>query len=151
MVIWTWIIFAALFFVLWKFAFGPIMQGLESREQTIRQSLDQAEQAREQLEQIEKTQEELIAKAQHDAKEIIEEARKAADEVSRSVKQKANEEAQVLIYNAEREIQEKQGIARLQLRQESADLAVAVAGKILSEKLDDEHTQKLTEKLINEI
>ena len=53
--------------------------------------------------------------------------------------------------NARREISEAENSARAQLREESADVAIALAGKIIGENLDDEKNRSLVSKMIGEI
>ena len=151
LVILTWVVFLALLGILYKFAFKPILNALDARENKIRQSLDDADQARAQLEQVESTRAQVISDAEQEAKEIIQKAREGADEAGRNIKDKAKQEAQILIENAERDISEKENQARARLRGESADLAISLASKIVGENLDDEKNRSLTDKLIKEI
>ena len=149
MVVMTWLVFGALFGVLYKFAFKPIMAGLTQREDTIRQALDDAEKTRAELESIEQTREELIGKAEDEAKVILADARKAADEAAHTIKSKATKEAQILVENAQREVSEAENRARAGLRKESADLAIALSSKILGENLDNERSRALADNLID--
>ena len=151
LVVLTWVVFVALLAILYKFAFKPILNALEDRENKIRQSLDDANQARMQLEQVESTRAQIISDAEQEAKDIIQKAREGADEAARNIKDKAKQEAQILVENAERDISEKENQARARLRGESADLAISLASKIVGENLDDEKNRSLTDKLIKEI
>ena len=149
MVVITWLVFAALFIILYKFAFKPIMAGLTAREDTIRQSLDDAEKTKAELENIENTRAELIGQAEEESKTILADARKAAEEAAHTIKHKATQEAQILIENAQREVSEAENRARAGLRKESADLAIALSTKILGENLDTERSRALADKLID--
>ncbi len=151
MVGFTWLVFAVLLVILYKFAFKPILSGLDAREGRIRNAMDEADDARKQLEQIESTRDSLIAEADDKAKDIVADSRKAADEAARVIKAKAHEDAQIMLENAEREIQEAENRARSELRKQSAEMAITLAGKIVGENLDNDRNRLLTDKLISEI
>ena len=62
--LWTLITFVLLLLVLWKFAWGPIVKGLEARENRIKGAIEQAEHDRAESEQLLRQYEEkLTAKA----------------------------------------------------------------------------------------
>ena len=151
MVGFTWLVFALLLIILYKFAFKHIMSNLETREAYIRNSMDEADEARKQPQDIESSRDAMIAEADEKAKEIVSEARKAAEEAARVITDKASADSQIMIENAQREISEAENRARAGLRKDSADLAIALAGKLVGENLDDDRNRALTEKLISEI
>ena len=151
MMVWTWITFGLLTAVLYKFAWKPILSGLENREETIRKSLDDAERVRRKIEDLEQTQSRMIADADDTAKDIVSKARKAAGEAARVIEDRAKEETQIAMENARREIQAAQDKASAQLQRESAELAAALAGKILNEELTPERQRTLADRLIREL
>lgn len=151
MVMWLWVVFFILLAILYKFAFKPIIAALDAREESIRKSVDEAEETRRKLEEVESTRADIIAKADDEAKDIVARGRKAAEEAAKTVKSKANDEAKILIENAEREIEDAENVARAKLRQESADVAIQIATKIVGENLDDAKNRALVDKLINEM
>ena len=106
MVIWTWVLFVLLALVLYKFAFKPILQGLDEREAKIRKGVEDAEEARQKLEQIEARRESIIEEAEERAKTLIEDGRTAAKEAARVIEDKAKEEAKIMLENARREIRD---------------------------------------------
>ena len=89
--------------------------------------------------------------ADEKAKEIVAAARDAAKEAAHAIEQKARSEAQILMENAQREIKAAEEKAAANLRRESADLAVALAGRLLSENLDTDKNRQLIDGLINEV
>jgi F-type H+-transporting ATPase subunit b len=68
--IWILITFLIFLGLLWKFAWGPITQALEEREQNIKDSLEAAEKAMNRAEKISKENEEALRKAEQKAKQI---------------------------------------------------------------------------------
>ena len=151
MVLWTWVTFGLLLVVLYKFAWKPILSGLDQREKDIRESVENAEKIRTELEQIEGKREKLIKEADDKAKEIVATARKAAVEASKVIENKAKEEANILLENANREIKAAREKAEAMLRRDSAELAITLAGRLIGENLDDNKNRALTEQLITKI
>lgn len=134
--------------ILKKFAWGPILDGLDAREEKIQKSIEQAEEIQAKLEDIESRQVSMITEADEKAKGIVEKSREAAKEAAKVIEGKAREEARILVENATREIDSAREKAEASLRQESAELAVGLASKILDEELTKERQKDLTDKLI---
>ncbi len=149
-VILTYVTFFILLAILYKFAWRPILSLLDQRENTIRQSLDDAKKAREELEQVKASTERLIAEADEKAKMVVERSRKAAVEAARTIEHKAQEEAQIMLNNASQEMKAMVQKARMSLRQESAGWAVDLAQKLLEDNLDPAKQQKLVDHFIKD-
>lgn len=148
---WTLVIFIGVLFVLKKFAFGPILAGLDAREQGIRESVTNAEKIEAELADIDGKRTEIIGVADQKAKDIVSEARQGAVEEANHVRAKAREDAKILEENAQREIHAAQEKAQAFLRRESADIAVALAGKVIGENLDDARNKALVDNLIQQL
>lgn len=146
----TYITFFLLLAILYKFAWKPILSGLETREERIRKSLENARKAEEELNRINETSRKLIAEADEKAKGMLARARKAAHEAAHVIENKAREEAEILLGNATHEIEALKDKARITLREESVNTAIALAGRIIRKDLDDEGHRKLTDELIKE-
>ena len=150
-VVLTWGTFFLLLGILYKFAWKPILQGLEQREEGIRKAVEEAEKTHAEYEKIEETRKQLISEAQDKAKEIVEQSRKAAINAAKAIEQKTKEQAEIVLENAQREIRSEKEKAEASLKEESARIAVALAGKIIEENLDNERHKKLVDRLIKEI
>ncbi len=151
MVGWTWITFLILLILLHQFAWKPIFNALETREDNIRKSVENAQRIKEDLAQMDEKREKIIRDADERAKEIVAAARNAAVEASKVIDTRAKEEAKIMLENAKREIHAAQEKATAKLRRESAELAVALAGKLINENLDTQKNQLLIDRLIKEI
>ena len=151
MAIVVWVCFILLCLILYKFAWKPILTGLDKREETIRKALEDAEQAAAELAKIGDSRATIIAEADTKAKEIVATARKAAVEGARVIENKAKEESQILLENATREINAAREKAEARLRYESAELAIGLASKLIGENLDDAKNRALTDRLIADI
>ena len=90
-----------------------------------------------------------MAEADNQAKDIIAAARRAAEEAGRVIEEKSRKEAQLLVENAERDIGKARDKAVATLRKESADLSIALAGKLIGANLDDEKNRSMVDKLID--
>jgi len=151
MVILTWVTFIGLLLVLQKFAWKPILRGLEQREKDIRAAIENADRAKAELTQIQQTRDQILNEAQRQAKEIVDQSRKAAVDAANAIRQKAKEEGQIMVQNALREITEASDEARSTLRTEGAKIAVQLAGKLIKENLNDERNLKLVDDYIKEM
>lgn len=151
MVFLTWLSFFLLLAVLYKYAWKPILAGLDAREAAIRKSVDEADRIKRELEEIHTSKERILNEAYAKAKEIVDESRKGAVEAARIIQQKAKDEAQILVENATREIKAETEKARVELRQECADLAVNLSAKLIHSNLDEEKSRRLVSQYIKEI
>jgi F-type H+-transporting ATPase subunit b len=150
MAILTWVAFFLLLAVLTKYAWGPILAALEKREETLRKSLEEADRLKAELANIEATQKALIAKADEQAKTIIEKSRHAATEAAKHIQLKAREESQILLENAKREIQDELEKARSLIKEESIEIAVGLAEKLIEKNLDDAGNRRLINDFMKE-
>ncbi len=132
---WTLIVFLFLFGVLWKFAWGPIAEGLDKREHGIAEQIAAAHRANEEAKGLLGQYEAKLAAAQGEVRAIVEEARRDAEHTQQEILAKANAEAQASRERAKREIETATAQALKELAQRSANLAVELAGKIVSVQL----------------
>lgn len=134
-----------------KIAWKPITEGLNAREDKIRESLDQAEKAQKELAQIQETSATLKAEAETEAKNIISSARETASKLAKDLEDKAKNEAQVTRDNALKDIENARTAALVSLKEQSADLAITLAGKLIGENLDSDKNRALTQDFIGKL
>jgi len=151
MVLLTWVTFFLLLAVLHKFAWKPILSALDAREESIRNSLDDVDRITNELENLDDKCTQLIAKAESKATEIIDRSRKAARDAASIIESKAREEAGISLENALRDIQQETQKAQMRLRNESAQIAVDLAGKLIEENMNTEKNRKLIDRFIKDI
>lgn len=147
----TWVTFILMTVVLYKVAWKPILAALQSREDSIRKSLEDAEKARRELAEAETRRKEMLADADKRGREIVELARSSANDLAAMIDKKARDEARVLIEDARREINDAAEKARFMLRRESADLAIQLAEKILKENLTAAKNKDMIERLLKDV
>ncbi len=149
--IWTILTFLILFFVLAKFAWKPLLAALESRENTIKSSLEDAEKAKTELEHLNAESEEIIAKARSEAQTIRVEAKSAAEKIKADVMVQAGKDAKKIRDEAEKQIQVEKDKAINEIRQEVVNLTMTVAEKVIKKNLSKEDNQSLIEDSIKHL
>ena len=147
----TWLAFLLACFALYKLAWKPICQALDRREDKIRQSLKEAADIQAQAAMDREAQKLMVAEASREAAAIVERARTAAEATARAVEAKSRAEAEALIRDAGVEIGNAKEKALAELRRETSDLALQLAGRVLGQKLDAAADRELTDRLIREI
>ena len=143
--IWTILTFLILFFVLSKYAWRPLLAALESREKTIRSSLEDAEKAKQELERLNTESEAIISEARSEAQSIRVEAKSAAEKIKADIMAQAGEDAKKLRDETEKQIQVEKDKAISEVRQEVVGLAITVAEKVIRKNLSKEDNQDLIE------
>lgn len=149
--IWTILTFLMLLALLAKFAWRPLLQALESRQETIRKSLDDAERARRELEAVQRESEQIVRQARLEAESIISASRSDAEKLREEMRQKAKADAEGILRNAERQIQLETGRALQQIRQEAVDLSVTIASKLIGRNLSKEDNERLIDEAIKQV
>jgi F-type H+-transporting ATPase subunit b len=149
--LWTWIIFALVFFILWKFAWRPLREQLEARENRIRETVDKADEVKTQAEALLEKHKELMDRAKADAQQIIDQGREAAERSMKDHLAKAQSEAEELRERAGKEIELHKLKALDELRRETVDLTIMAASRLLERSLSDDDHRKMTEDVIDEL
>ena len=146
--IWTILTFLLLYFVLAKFAWKPLLKALESRENDIQSSIEDAEKAKSELENLNHEAEKIITKARLDAQEIRSEAKISAEKIKAEIRSQAENDAKKIKDEANIQIQVEKDKAISEIRQEVVTLTMLVAEKVIGKNLSVEDNQQLIEKSI---
>jgi F-type H+-transporting ATPase subunit b len=149
--IWTIVTFLALLALLAKFAWKPLLQALEARQNAIRKSLDDAALAKAELERLQTESVAIVNKARADADAVITRSRSDGERLREEIRQKARAEADTIVKNAERQIQLETARALQQIRQEAVDLSVQIASKLLQRNISKDDNQKLIEEALKQV
>jgi F-type H+-transporting ATPase subunit b len=149
---WMTIIFAIVFFVLAKFGF-PIITGMvEKRNKRIADSLEAARIAEDAIAHLTEEQERIISETRASQAKLLQEAAAERDKMIAQAQDKAREEAQKIMDDARARIQEEKEAAVREVRQEVANLSIAIAEKVIRKELStDDAQQALVDKLLNEV
>jgi F-type H+-transporting ATPase subunit b len=149
--IWTIVTFLVLVAALAKFAWRPLLEALERRQEAIRKSLDDAQKAKQELERLHVESQRILAVARSEADQILSATRSDANRFREELKQKAQTEAAGIVKNAERQIELETARALQQIRTEAVDLSVAIASKLLERNLTKEDNERLIERTFKQI
>jgi len=149
--IWTILTFLVLVTLLAKFAWRPLLQALDSRQELIRKSLDDAQQARQELERLHHESAQILRQARVEAEAVVAQSRSDAAKLREELRQKAKAEADGIVRNAERQIQLETQRALQQIRHEAADLSVMIASKILQRNITREDNERLIEEALKQV
>jgi len=144
---WTVVIFILLLVILKKFAWKPILNAVDDRNNSITEALSSAEKAKAEMEQLSANNEKILQEARIERDSIIKEARAIKENTISEAKNKASIEAEKIILSAKEQISNEKMKAMTALKNEIADLSIQMAEKILKSELKDEKSQK---KLIEE-
>jgi F-type H+-transporting ATPase subunit b len=149
--IWTILTFLVLLALLAKFAWRPLLEALESRQESIRKSLDDAHKAKQELERLQQESAQIIRQARVEADAIITRSRGDAERLREEMRQKARAEADAIVKNAERQIQLETTRALQQIRTEAVDLSVMIASKIIQRNLSKEDNERLIDEALRQV
>lgn len=142
---WTLIVFAALFFILSKFAFGPITQAVRAREEALSQAIADARKDRDAAARLLVEHKAQIDAARGEAQKVIAEGRATAEAMKATMLEETRKQQQDLLERARRDIDAEKVSAIADLRREAVGLAIAAAGKVIEKNLDDAQNKKLVE------
>lgn len=149
--IWTILTFLALLLLLRKFAWRPLLQALDMRQETIQKSLDDAEKAREELAEVQEESAKIVAKARADADAIIASSRADAAKLQEELKQKARTEADGIIRSTEKQIQQQTDQSLAQIRGEAVELSLMIASKLIQRNLSEADNDRLIQDALKQI
>jgi len=141
--IWTIVTFLVLLALLAKFAWHPLLEALESRQERIRKALEDADRARQELERLQQESMKMMQQARIEAEAIVTQTRADAERLREELKHKAKDEADNILRNAQQQIQLQTRQAILEIRHEVADIAVLLASKVLERNLAKEDNSRL--------
>ncbi len=149
--IWTIVTFLVLVAALAKFAWRPLLEALERRQDQIRKSLDDAQKAKQELEKLNVESQRILAAARTEAEQILSNTRSDANRFREELKQKAQVEAAGIVKNAEKQIALETARALQQIRTEAVDISVAIASKLLARNVSKEDNERLIEETFKQI
>lgn len=143
--------FLLLVWLLSKFVWKPLTNMMEKRRISIENTLNQAQEERQQAEQIKREYQEEMRQARQEAQEVIAKATKVSEDRAVEILALAREEAEKVKKEALVDIERERDRAILEVRAQVADLSIAVAEKIIRQRLDLPSQDKLIEQFIQEV
>jgi F-type H+-transporting ATPase subunit b len=148
---WQTLLFVALILLLKKFAWKPILDAVNEREQGIKDALDSAEQAKQEMANLQADNEKLLKEARAERDAMIKEARDIKNKMINDAKEEAKGEADKMVAQAQAAIQSEKKAAIADLKNQVASLSLEIAEKVVRENLSsDDNQQKLVKNLLDD-
>ena len=141
--VWSFAVFLLLLALLTKFAWKPIMEGLDKREQSIADTIAATQAANEDARRLLASYERRLAEAADEVRGMLDEARRDADATRQTIVAEARKAAEDEKNRARREIGLAKDEALASIAERAGELAVQVAGKFLSQKLGKDDQARL--------
>jgi F-type H+-transporting ATPase subunit b len=149
--IWTLVVFGLLIFILGRYAWGPVMQGLQKREDAITQARSDAEMARGEAQKLLDEVKAQRAKANEEAAGILAEARKDADAFREAEKARTAADIQADRDRLKREIETARDQALQDIWARTVELASLVSTKAVRRELSVDDHRRLIDEALSEL
>ena len=142
LIVWTIIAFLVVLFILKKYAWAPILKGLDDREANIADSIAPADKVRFEMAQLKSENEELLALAREERAAMLKEAKEIKDRMITAAKDEAKVQAAKIITDAHASIHNQKMAAMTDLKNQVGNLVIEVSEKILRRELSNKTEQE---------
>ena len=150
--IWQTLIVVCLLLLLRKFAWNPILNAINDREEGIRSALQSAEDARAEMQNLQSDNERILKEARAERDGLLKEARDIKQKIIDDAKDEAKTQAAQIMKQAQVAIESEKQSAVAELKQQVAFLSIEIAEKVTKETLSDDKKQtQLVEKLLKDV
>lgn len=139
---WQIVVFLALFLLLSKLAWNPIINSLKERDALIQQALDSAEKAKAEMASLKSDNERLFREAREERDKILREAREAGSRLHEEAQVEAKKNADRIIQDAKSVIATEKQAALRDVRGLVAQFSLEIAEKLVRKNLSDDKAQK---------
>jgi len=149
--IWQVLIFVGLIFLLKKFAWKPILDAVNEREDGIKNALQSAENARKEMQNLQADNQRVLQEARIERDTMLKEAREMKEKMVADAKNEAQAQGLLMIEQAKTAIEGEKNAALAELKSKVASLSLDIAEKLLREELSNKESQvKLVEKMLGD-
>jgi F-type H+-transporting ATPase subunit b len=149
---WQTLLFVALLLLLKKFAWKPILDAVNERETSIKDSLSAAKKARRDMEAVQADNKRILKEARAERDALLAEAKTASVQIVNQAKEDAKAAADKITAQAQETIQNEKIAAIKELKGQVASLSIDIAEKVIQTELKDKATQEqLVTQLVKEI
>lgn len=149
---WQFILFVGLIFLLKKFAWKPILNAVNEREEGIKNALLSAENAKKEMQNLKSDNEKLLAEARAERDAMMKEAREIREKMINDAKIEAQTQGEKMIEQAKAAIESEKNAAMSDLKNQVSSLSLSIAEKILKDELSNKEAQtKIVEKMLDEV
>ena len=149
---WQTLLFIVLVFLLWRYAWKPILNAVNDREEGIKNALAAAEDAKKEMQNVTADSEKLLKEARAEREIMLKEAREIKDKIVADAKELAQVEGDKLLKQAQATIESEKKAAVTDIRNQVAELSVDIAEKIIKDQLANKDKQlKLVDNMLGDI
>lgn len=145
------IAFLVVLFILKKFAWGPVLDGLQAREHKIRTDLENAEKANAEAKANLAGYEAKLKEANAEAAALVAQSRTTAQQVADGLKADAERQIAQMKERAQKDIAAATEAAKADIYAQAADLSTLIAGRILQRELGTQDHQALVTQTVQEL
>lgn len=149
---WQTFMLITLLLLLWKFAWKPILEALNGREEGIKDALESAERAKIEMENLQADNKEMMKEAREERDAMLKEAREIKDKMISEASEEAQEKANKIVAQAQAVIEKEKQAAVADLKDQVGNLSVEIAEKVIRKQLNSKEEQmKLVDGMLNEV
>jgi F-type H+-transporting ATPase subunit b len=150
--IWQVVIFVGLIFLLKKFAWKPILDAVNDREEGIKNALLSAENAKKEMQDLQANNERILQEARLERDTLLKEAREIKEKMIADAKEEATTQGARMIEQAKTAIESEKNAAMAELKSQVSSLSLEIAEKLLKDELSNKDSQmKLVEKMLGDV
>jgi F-type H+-transporting ATPase subunit b len=150
--IWQILIFVGLIFLLKKFAWKPILDAVNDREEGIKNALLSAENARREMQNLQADNQRILQEARLERDNMLKDAREMKEKMVADAKSEAQVQGLKMIEQAKAAIEGEKNAAMAELKLQVSTLSLSIAEKILKDELSNKEAQtKLVEKMLGDV
>lgn len=149
--IWSMVTFVLLIFLLYKFAFGPLMALQKQRQDEIHSSIRESERLREEAHTLLEDYKTQLASARQESEDILERARKVGESTKGEILVEAKAQAERAIEKAHEQIERETRQALQEIKSDIAALTLAATEKVTKKTLTEKDHLDLINEAIAEI
>ena len=142
LLMWTLVAFLIVFFILKKYAWPAITNGLKQREQGIADALSTAERVKAEMAQMKSEHEALLAQAREERAQILKEARETKEKIISESKEAAKTEAAKIITETQAAIETQKMAALIDVKNQVGKMVIEVSEQILKRELKNKADQE---------
>lgn len=152
LVFWMLVTFVVLLILLKKFAWGPILKAVSTREEGIRSALLSAENARNEMQALQADNQRILQEARMERDAMLKEAMVMKEKLIADSKAEAQAVGQKMIEQAKAAIEGEKQAAMAEMKAQVSSLSLEIAEKLLKEELTNKEAQeKLIEKMLGDV
>lgn len=148
---WSLATFAGLMLLLSRFAFKPLREMMEKREDTIHKAIEAANQARDDAQHILETQQDELRAAQEQARKTIDEGHRMVLDLRKEADVKNREQTETLLEHARTEIERETRKSLDELKGTVASLSIRITRQLIRENLDEKRHNELADQFIERL